>query len=433
MSLEELGPYAIVRTLGRGGMGAVYEGVHRETQERVAIKVLSPAYMDDPGFRDRFSLEIQALKTLTHPNIVRLTGYGEQEGRLFYTMELVPGQSLQQRLNDGYRFSWEETIEIALQVCSALKHAHDHGIIHRDLKPANLITGDGNQMKLADFGIAKMFGATGHTVVGGVIGTAEYMAPEQARGLAVTPRSDLFSLGSVMYALLTGRAPFEGASRTAVLQRLVRQAPDAIRNTAPDTPPQLVELIAHLMQKEPERRIPSAANLINQLRALQHGLQAETTNPASQPEADDFELDQDDATLVPGAPNAPKPNSSHYWRETIVADADELSTVAGTKASHYTSVGEGGEGRAVVRSHDALDEHGNNWLSIAGIVAALIVIIGLVWYASRPPTADKLYSQIAIVANNNEESALIDVKAKMRRFLELYPEDPRRGRHGLDA
>ena len=425
MPLEELGPYSIVRTLGRGGMGAVYEGVHRETGERVAIKVLSPAYMDDPGFRDRFSLEIQALKTLTHAHIVRLTGYGEQEGRLFYTMELVPGQSLQQRLNDGYRFSWDETIKIALQVCSALKHAHDHGIIHRDLKPANLISGEEDQVKLADFGIAKVFGAAGQTVVGGVIGTAEYMAPEQARGLPVSPRSDLFSLGSVMYALLTGHAPFEGASRTGVLRRLVRQAPDPIRNAAPDTPPQLVELIEHLMQKEPERRIPSAANLMNQLRALQHGLQANPTSESGPPEADDFELDQEDATLVPGTPIAPKPTPSHYWRETIVADADELSTVAGTKASHYTSVGEGGEGRAVTHSSDTVGEHGNHWLSIVGIVASLVAIAGLVWYASLPPTVDKLYSQIAVVANNDEESALIDVKAKMRRFLELYPEDPR--------
>ena len=211
MQLDQLGPYRIGRQIGRGGMGTVYQGTNLETGQPAAIKVLSPRLAVEEGFRDRFETEIATLKKLKHPNIVRLYGFGEQDGHLYYAMELVEGTNLEDELQAGRRFNWRETTQIGIKLARALKHAHDHGVIHRDLKPANLLLTPDDDVKLADFGIARLFGNTRLTSDGGLIGTAEYMAPEQADGRPVTYQCDLYSLGGVLFALLAGRPPFTGA------------------------------------------------------------------------------------------------------------------------------------------------------------------------------------------------------------------------------
>ncbi|MGH7192575.1 MAG: serine/threonine protein kinase, partial [Candidatus Saccharimonadales bacterium] len=137
--LDRLGPYQIGRKLGKGGMGTVYAGLNVETGEQAAVKVLSALMAHEEGFRERFEAEIESLKKLHHPNIVRLFGYGEQDGYLFYGMELVEGRSLEEELQAGRTFDWREVSDLAIQVCRALKHAHDRGVIHRDIKPANLL------------------------------------------------------------------------------------------------------------------------------------------------------------------------------------------------------------------------------------------------------------------------------------------------------
>src|SRR5262249_766464 len=139
MQMEYLGPYRLGRQLGKGGMGAVYDAVDRGTGQRAAVKALAPQLATVDGFRERFEAEIESLKKLQHEGIVRLYGYGEDNGVLFYSMELVEGPSLEQEINAGRRFDWQETLSIAIQVCRALKHAHDHGVVHRDIKPANLL------------------------------------------------------------------------------------------------------------------------------------------------------------------------------------------------------------------------------------------------------------------------------------------------------
>ena len=178
MQLEQLGPYKIVKKLGRGGMGTVYEAINVQTNEPAAVKLLTPHLADEEGFRERFGTEIETLKKLKHPNIVRLLGYGIQDGHPYYAMELVPGSNLEDELQAGRRFEWRETTRAAIKLCRALKHAHDHGVIHRDLKPANLLLTPEGDIKLTDFGIARLFGNTRLTSEGGLIGTAEYMAPE---------------------------------------------------------------------------------------------------------------------------------------------------------------------------------------------------------------------------------------------------------------
>ena len=212
MQLEQIGPYRIVGRLGKGGMGTVYQAVHVETDEPAAVKLLSANLAEEEGFRDRFEAEIETLRKLNHPNIVRLFGFGEQDRQLFYAMELIAGSSLEEELGKGRRFDWREVVRIAVEICKALRHAHDRGIIHRDIKPGNLLLAADGQVKIADFGIARFFGNSKLTVAGSIIGTAEYMAPEQAAGKPVEPRSDLYSLGAVMYVLLARRPMFKGKS-----------------------------------------------------------------------------------------------------------------------------------------------------------------------------------------------------------------------------
>jgi len=289
MQLEKLGPYRIGKQLGRGGMGTVYEATHAETGQQVAVKVLSAALAAEEGFRERFESEIETLRKLRHPNIVRLFGFGEEDGHLFYSMELVRGPSLEDELRSGRRFDWQEVMPISIEMCRALKHAHDHGIVHRDIKPANImLTADGT-VKLSDFGIAKLFGAVGLTGVGGVLGTAEYMAPEQTDGRPITHRCDLYSLGSLMYALLAGRPPFRASSLPEMLQLQRFAEADPVGRYASDTPAELELVISELLEKDPDTRIANAMVLGRRLEAMYHGLTArEKKNEQSS--GDDFAL-----------------------------------------------------------------------------------------------------------------------------------------------
>src|SRR5262245_58682802 len=286
MQLTRLGPYEIGKPLGKGGMGSVFEARNVETGERVAVKALTPHLAMAEGFRERFEAEIESLKALRHEGIVRLYGYGEQDGVLFYSMELVNGTSLDDELKAGRRFNWREVTNIAIQLSLALKHAHDHGIVHRDIKPANILLYDDDKVKLADFGIARLFGMNQLTTAGGVLGTADYMSPEQADGRPVTARCDQYSLGGVMYALLAGRPPFRATNLPQMLQLQRFAKPEPVRVFAPNTPEELERVISQLLAKDPADRFPNIQGLARHLQAMGNAL--------SRPPADDFALVGDD-------------------------------------------------------------------------------------------------------------------------------------------
>ncbi len=282
---NELGPYRVVGPLGRGGMGAVYRAVHRATGEPAAVKLLSPALAEEQGFRDRFNAEIETLLKLNHPNIVRLLGYGEQNGQLFYAMELVEGDSLEDELARGRRFSPVEVVHLGIQVCQALRHAHDRGIVHRDLKPGNLLLTGAGQVKLADFGIARLFNNTRRTQAGSILGTAEFMAPEQAEGKPVDPRSDLYSLGAVFYLLLARRPMFRAQSLLEMLDKQRHAVPEPLSRLAPDCPAELAQLVMQLVEKRPEKRPANAMVVSRRLGAIAQSLPAlaETRVDGEQP------------------------------------------------------------------------------------------------------------------------------------------------------
>src|SRR5262245_6449425 len=246
MQFERLGPYKIGKRLGRGGMGAVFEGVNVETGEPAAVKVLNPHLAADEGFRERFEMEINTLKKLKHPNIVRMYGWGQQDGYLYYAMELVKGHSVEEELQSGRRFPWSDVVHHAVHLCKALRHAHDNGVIHRDLKPANLLlTGSESEIKLTDFGIARLFGNNSLTMDGALVGTAEYMSPEQAAGERVTPKSDLYSLGGVLFAMLAGRTPFRTTSLPEMLQKQRFKLPPALTQYINGIPPDLDVIVTN--------------------------------------------------------------------------------------------------------------------------------------------------------------------------------------------
>ena len=266
MHPERLGPWQIERRIGAGGMGNVYLGVHAETGERAAVKVLPASMAREEGFEQRFSREIAALRKLSHRNIVSLYGDGvSDEGLLYYAMEYVDGVTLTADIQSRRRLPWREVVERTQQLAGALKAAHDAGIVHRDLKPGNLMVAADGQLKLTDFGVASVFAAERLTRTGGIVGTADYMSPEQARGQRCTPRSDLYALGAVMYTMLTGRPPFTGETTAELLRKQQFGQFDLPSRYAPDMPAGLEELVCQLLEKDPGRRPPDALVVLRRL------------------------------------------------------------------------------------------------------------------------------------------------------------------------
>ena len=257
---ERIGPYHIEAQLGAGGMGTVYLGKHDETGQLAAVKVLPASMAREQGFVARFNREIEAMRQVSsaNSNIVALYDSGEDHGTYYYAMEYVPGETLTSRIEREKRIPWRDVIDIGTQICKALKAAHNAGIIHRDLKPSNLIIREDGVVKLADFGIAQVFASNKLTMTGGILGTAEYMSPEQAQGKRATRQSDIYSLGALLYVMLTGRPPFTGKTTLEIAQKHKFGQFDSPRRIVPEIPHWLDEVVCQCLAKKPEDRYPDA-------------------------------------------------------------------------------------------------------------------------------------------------------------------------------
>jgi serine/threonine-protein kinase len=470
LPFEQLGPYRIERVLGRGGMGTVFAAMNTQTEEPAAVKVLSTGLADDESFRERFIAEIESLKKLDHPHIVRLYGYGREDDHLFYAMELVEGISLEHELSQGRRFDWREVTRISIDICRALKHAHDHGVIHRDLKPANLLLDAAGKVKLLDFGIAKLFGVTNLTASGNVLGTADYMAPEQARGKSSTPRCDLYSLGSVMYALLCGHPPFRGQTIAEVVHKLQVDEPTPIQRLAPDTPDELARIIHELLQKSPNDRIPTALALSHRLKAMELALTSRATGApmgvplgsSNSPSALTRKIprppvghrldDQAPTRINPAVgpdiasrttvslPHGSSPIASVAGQPTRVqsTEMDQLDVDLHDQVEPAPKSGSGEtDGPADKRTHfthveprssrSVSDEEtpASHGIVVAIAAVALMSLITLVWYQTKPPTADALFARIDAAITQDQPEKMLAAESLLARFLNLYPNDPR--------
>ncbi|MBM81965.1 MAG: hypothetical protein CMJ78_15440 [Planctomycetaceae bacterium] len=255
---KEIGPYEIERRIGAGGMGTVYLGRHKESGKQAAVKVLPSSLAREPGFVERFTREIESLRKLKNPHVVELYEDGVSDETYYYAMEYVEGETVTDRIRREKRLPWEDVIQYAIQICSALKAAHNAGIIHRDLKPSNLLVATDGMLKLTDFGVAQLFATNKLTATGGIIGTAEYMSPEQAQGKRTNKQSDLYSLGAVMYTMICGRPPFVGKTTLDLVQKHRYGQFDKPSRYVPDIPQWLEDIVCKLLSKKPEDRFPDA-------------------------------------------------------------------------------------------------------------------------------------------------------------------------------
>jgi serine/threonine-protein kinase len=256
--------YEIERVLGRGGMATVYLARDCELDRPVALKVLTEHLAGDDSYRARFLREARAAARLVHPNVVQVFDVSEDERGLFIVMEYVDGVTLAEELARRGSLPPDEAVDIAVQICAGLEQAHAAGLVHRDVKPRNILLRDG-VAKLADFGIARTLDGTGFTEQGVVLGTAAYLAPEQARGEPVTAAADLYSLGVVLYELLTGRRPFEAETLPALLLQREQGVVVRLRDIAPQVPQALEDAVSCCLAQSPERRPESAAALAHLL------------------------------------------------------------------------------------------------------------------------------------------------------------------------
>jgi serine/threonine protein kinase len=278
----KLGPYEIQSPLGAGGMGEVYRARDTRLDRTVAIKILPTALSDNPEARERFDREARTISSLNHPNICQLYDVGSQDGTSYLVMEYLEGETLADRLRSG-PLPLQHFFKVAIEICEGLEKAHRSGVTHRDLKPGNImLTKTG--AKLMDFGLAKLAAtptgstsgltitlstpAASHplTAQGTVVGTFQYMSPEQLQGQETDARSDIFSLGAVLYEMVTGKPAFEGKSQFSVASAILDKEPAPISSIKPMTPPALDHAVKKCLAKEPDERWQNASDLGSELK-----------------------------------------------------------------------------------------------------------------------------------------------------------------------
>lgn len=284
------GRYSLLETVGEGGMAVVYRSKDTLLNRIVAVKVLRPQFASDHEFRERFRREAQSAAGLSHPNVVNVYDVGEEAGSNYIVMEWVNGLTLHDVIVRDGKLTVDQAVNVTEQILGALEHAHSNGIIHRDIKPHNILINTEGRVKVADFGIARAASASALTETGTVIGTVNYTSPEQARGAAATAESDIYSLGVVMYEILTGKLPFAGDTQVAVALKHIQDEPMPPRALNPAMPVELERVILRALEKDPERRWRTARAFRNGIsQAMARARQGEPGRPG-------------DVMAIPGQP-----------------------------------------------------------------------------------------------------------------------------------
>ncbi len=268
------GKYRIFEEVGRGGMGVIYKAEDLKLKRPVALKFLPPEWGSHMEAKERFIQEARAAAALSHPNICTIHEVDESEGKPFIAMEYIEGENLRDKLKKG-PLPVEAALDFAIQAAKGLEKAHQKGIVHRDIKTANIMVTESGQVKIMDFGLAKLRGGSSFTKEGTTLGTVAYMSPEQARGEKVDGRTDLWSLGVVLYEMLTGDLPFKGERDVSILYSIVHEEPKALKDAKPPVPPELQQVIARALNKDPGQRYQAAGEMLKDLNDYQEALKRE--------------------------------------------------------------------------------------------------------------------------------------------------------------
>jgi serine/threonine protein kinase len=265
--------YRILEELGAGGMGVVYKAEDTKLKRTVALKFLPPELTRDKDAKTRFIHEARAASALQHNNICAIHEIDETpDGQLFICMDCYEGETLKEKIARG-PLPIDEALDIAIQATEGLLKAHEAGMVHRDVKPANVTVTEDGVVKILDFGLAKLAGMTKVTKTGTTVGTVSYMSPEQAKGEEVDHRSDIWSLGIVLYELLTGEPPFKGQHEAALLYEIVHEVPEPVTSIRPEVPEAMTQIVDRALSKDREARYASATDLLDNLKAIQRRLQ----------------------------------------------------------------------------------------------------------------------------------------------------------------
>jgi eukaryotic-like serine/threonine-protein kinase len=306
------GRYRIIRRLGSGGMARVMLAEDIDLHRQVAIKVLSDRYSEDAQFVERFAREARAAAGLNHPNIVAIYDRGRADGSYYIAMEYLDGETLKELITRGGPLAPRRAIDITLQLLAALRFAHRRDVVHRDVKPQNIMVLRDGRVKVTDFGIARA-GNSDMTEAGSIVGTAQYLSPEQARGLHVGPESDLYSVGVVLYEMLTGRVPFAGDSAVAVAMKHVNEPPIPPRQIDPSIPPDLERIVVRAMAKDPARRYQTADEMGVDLDRVRKGAALPAATGVAGHETSEMQAGR---TIIAPPPRAPQPADEPPARRT---------------------------------------------------------------------------------------------------------------------
>jgi serine/threonine-protein kinase len=384
---QRVGPFEIEKQLGSGAMGAVYRAKYRKTGKRVAIKVMLAGMGGNETALARFEREWEVLKQLKHRNIVQFYIAHQFQGAPYYAMEYIEGEPLDQVLRRRGRLTWEEMVDIGKQICAALQHAHDQGIVHRDLKPSNLMMTPDGTLKLTDFGIAKDLDVTQLTAANCTVGTAAYMSPEQCRGERnLSHKSDLYSLGIVLYELLTGQKPFKCETTMDMFLAHVQGTFERPSRVVLDIPVWLDTLVCQLLEKDPAQRPFDAAMVAQALDKVAEkvtaqrsaGIDAAQARVADRSTARSASLDETDKQAA----------------RTLLASA-----------------------RKGKRKRKGKPFYEQGWFQGLGILALLLGIAVILYQAFKPPSADALYQE---AKRRMESAAREDRDAARKGAIENY-------------
>jgi eukaryotic-like serine/threonine-protein kinase len=314
------GRYELVELIGRGGMSSVWKAHDRLLDRTIAIKLLHEQFTQDEEYVERFRREARSVAQLSHPNIVTVIDRGEDEGRQYIVFEYVEGENLKQLIERSGPLPVRDALLLTLQMARALGFAHERGLIHRDVKPQNVLLNEDGQPKMTDFGIARSVDVEGVTVTGTVLGTSEYIAPEQARGQRVDALTDVYSLGVLLYELLAGRVPFQGESFVAIALRHVNEPAPSVLELRPDCPPRVGLAVERAMAKRPEQRFGSMNEFCAELQACLYELDSSS----------------EEATMIsrpPVAPARPRPARKRRRRIGILWPITAVAAVIGIAAA----------------------------------------------------------------------------------------------------